>query len=92
MDARLRDDLLIGEEASKDRITADRLPYCFTVIISYLMTLVETASQVALVVHSSRTEGGFFFALACIAKPVFEAITTRSIWDIGLFFVFVFFG
>ncbi|KAH8830168.1 P-loop containing nucleoside triphosphate hydrolase protein [Flagelloscypha sp. PMI_526] len=83
MDARLRDDLLIGEEASKDRITADRLPYCFTVIISYLMTLVETASQVALVVHSSRTEGGFFFALACIAKPVFEAITTRSIWDIA---------
>ncbi|KAH8830124.1 P-loop containing nucleoside triphosphate hydrolase protein [Flagelloscypha sp. PMI_526] len=83
MDARLRDDLLIGEEASKDRITSNRLFYCFTVIINYLMALVETMSQVALVMHSSRTEGGFFFALACIAKPVFEAVTTRSLWDIA---------
>ena len=83
MDARLRDDILIGEESSKDRISADRLFYCFTTIIDYLMGLVKTMSQVALVLHSSREDGGILFAAVCIAKPVFEAATSRSLWDIG---------
>ncbi|KAH8827421.1 P-loop containing nucleoside triphosphate hydrolase protein [Flagelloscypha sp. PMI_526] len=81
MDARLRDDLLIGEETSKDRITSDRLYYCFTTIVDYLMGLVRTMSQVVLVMHSSRTDGGLLFAAVCIAKPIFEAVTTRSLWN-----------
>jgi len=54
-------------------------------IVTFMTELLTTSSQLALIVHLSRTTGGPMFALLCIGKPLIDAAFARALWDKGTF-------
>ncbi|KAJ3513132.1 hypothetical protein NLJ89_g3120 [Agrocybe chaxingu] len=82
MKAKLSKDLPTSQEASSSSdISAFQAWRAFADVISFFTEMFKTASQLALIVHLSRESGGPLFALLCIIKPIFSAMTFRAWWD-----------
>ncbi|KAF8894755.1 P-loop containing nucleoside triphosphate hydrolase protein [Infundibulicybe gibba] len=50
-------------------------------VVRFLTEILTTFSQLILIFHSSRMSGGRTFALLCVAKPTFYALTRRNLWS-----------
>jgi len=82
MQARLQVDLPTSQENStKSRISARDAWESFDEIVRFVTELIMMASQLAFIIQSSRSTGGPFFALLCVAKPIMCAVSSRSLWS-----------
>ncbi|KAF8077616.1 P-loop containing nucleoside triphosphate hydrolase protein [Lyophyllum atratum] len=83
MHARLRMDLSTAADPdSQARVsTAHDAWTAFESIISFNGQILTSASQLALIIHASRSTGGPIFALLCMAKPFMRAYFSESIWS-----------
>ena len=69
------------EPGSKKQTSSGEIWQAVDSMIRFLTQLFKTMSQLALIVHISRSAGGPIFALMCIARPMFSALYARGLWD-----------
>jgi hypothetical protein len=69
------------EPGSKKQTTSREIWEAVDSMIRFFTQLLKTMSQLALIVHISRSAGGPLFALMCIVRPLFSALFTRALWD-----------
>ncbi|CAA7271172.1 unnamed protein product [Cyclocybe aegerita] len=82
MKATLEKDLPTSLEAtSSSDISANDAWEAISNVISFFSELFKVASQLLLILHLSRTSGGLAFALLCVVKPVFSAMTYTTWLD-----------
>ncbi|KAF9458587.1 P-loop containing nucleoside triphosphate hydrolase protein [Collybia nuda] len=82
MQARLNMDL----SASLDPSTTARVSshdgwQAFESIVLFCAEFLTSASQLSLIIHASRTSGGPFFAVLCVAKPLISVWSGQEIWS-----------
>ncbi|KIM46798.1 hypothetical protein M413DRAFT_440368 [Hebeloma cylindrosporum] len=80
--SQLEIDLATSQEAtSEQKISASAAWEAIEEIVSFMTEVLTTGSQLALIVHLSRTTGGPTFAILCTSKPLISAAFNRTLWD-----------
>lgn len=69
------------EPGSKKQTSSREIWQAVDTLIRFFTQLLKTTSQLALIVHISRSAGGPLFALMCIARPLFSALFAQALWD-----------
>ncbi|SJL17823.1 uncharacterized protein ARMOST_21386 [Armillaria ostoyae] len=83
MQAQLRIDLPTSQEPrSKVRATSHNAWSSFTGIVDFFTDVTKTLSQLVLIVQASRSTGSPLFTALCVLKPLFLAVTERTLWNI----------
>ncbi|KAK0209689.1 P-loop containing nucleoside triphosphate hydrolase protein [Armillaria fumosa] len=83
MQAQLRIDLPTSQEPrGKVRAAPHDALASFTGIVDFLSDVTKAMSQLALIVQASRSTGSPLFTALCLMKPLFLALTGRTLWNI----------
>ncbi|KAJ7596694.1 P-loop containing nucleoside triphosphate hydrolase protein [Mycena floridula] len=81
MEAQLKLDLPTSQEPQRKKQVNARDAYtAFEGLVEFCTDLLTTGSQLALIAESSRASGDPFFALVCLAKPIFCMLNRNGIW------------
>ncbi|KAG5641691.1 hypothetical protein DXG03_004423 [Asterophora parasitica] len=82
MQARLRLDLSSAQDPDNNvNISAYDAWTAFEAIVAFFGQILTSVSQLILIVHISRSNGGLLFAVLCIAKPFLRIFFTKSVWS-----------
>lgn len=82
---RLQAELTVSiEPRSKLRVSASSAWRAFDNIASFFRAALTTASQLILIMETSRSSGDPLFALSCLVKPLLSAFRQRDIWWIRM--------
>ncbi|KAF9445375.1 P-loop containing nucleoside triphosphate hydrolase protein [Macrolepiota fuliginosa MF-IS2] len=82
MKAKLSHDLAkSGSAAHQINVTSHQAWSAFDEILRFVGWIVDALSQFTLIIHLARRNGGPFFALLCIIKPIVSTISRQSLWD-----------
>ncbi|KAK0430901.1 P-loop containing nucleoside triphosphate hydrolase protein [Armillaria borealis] len=83
MQAQLRIDIPTSQEPrSKVRATSHDAWTSFTGIVDFFTDVTKTLSQLVLIVQASQSTGSPLFTALCVMKPLFLAVTGRTLWNI----------
>ncbi|KAH9484595.1 ATP-dependent lipid A-core flippase [Psilocybe cubensis] len=82
MQSNLRLDLPTSQApGNKQEATASQAWDCLQNIINFATMMLKSFSQLLLIFHISRSNGGPFFAILCASEPISSVLFSRSAWN-----------
>ncbi|KAK0209673.1 P-loop containing nucleoside triphosphate hydrolase protein [Armillaria fumosa] len=82
MQAQLRIDVPTSQEPrSKFRASSYNAWSSFEGIVGFATDVMKAFSQLTLILQASKSTGSPLFTVLCVMKPIFLALSSRSLWD-----------